>query len=193
MNEIFKGLSVGDKITTEAINENFSAEFSGKIKMTRGSFSQVRTYWVRAYRKKFEGYVSLEEVDGEELECMIGDVPIDNINKLKETLVNSGLNTLASNMGFSYEEFCETVTANIPKHTMFSVIFGTDAKLWELVPKEERFKIELKFAIDNYDDDTLVSNNFKRQFGIEVVDGVGNIIPNGVPTKEQLIEKLETL
>ena len=193
MNEIFNGLLVGDKITTEIINEDFSVELSGRLKMTKGSFSQVHTYWCRLYKIKYEGYVDFDEIDGEELECTLGNIPVDNVKKLKETLSNSGLSTLANSIGFSSEEFRGEVVKAMQKHKMLAVNFGKKAKIWDLVPKEEKTKIELEFAIDNYDDDTLVGYHFKRKFGIEVVDGVGNIVPDGVPTKEQLIEKLESL
>jgi hypothetical protein len=193
MNEIFKGLSVSDKVTSETINEDFSLELSGKFKMTKGSFSQVRTFWGKIYKMRYDGYVYFEDVDGEEFEAMLGNVPVDNVNKLKESLSNSGLTTLANNIGFSYEEFRKAAIEAMSKQKMFLLVFGKKTKCWESLPKEEQFKIELKFAIDNYDDDTLVGYHFKKRFGIEVVDGVGNIIPDAVPTKEQMIEKLETL
>ena len=193
MNENFNGLSVGDKITTEILNEDFSVELSGLLKMTKGSFSQVRYYWCRLYKMKYEGYVDFDEIDGEDLGCTLGNIPVDNVKKLKETLLNSGLSTLANSIGFSSKEFADAAIEVMQKHKMFSVIFGEKAKIFKCVPKEEQTKVQLKFAIENYEDDTLVNNPLKRNFGIEVVDGVGHIVPDGVPTKEQLIEKLESL
>jgi hypothetical protein len=121
---------------------------------------------------------------------MLGNITIDNIHKLKETLKNSGLATLANSLGFTSDE-CKQAEYNvIENHKMFKACFGENTKLWELVPKEEQDKIKLQYVIDNYDS---VGDYEKKGCGVEVVDGVGNVVKDGVPTKEQLIEKLESL
>lgn len=191
MNEIFSNLSVSDKITTEVINENFSVELSGKIKMIRGSFSQERTYWCRLHKSKYGTFVTYDEIDGDELDCMLGNVKIDNLKNLKDMLTKSGLSTLSNSIGFTYEEFCGAAIEAMQQHSMLG-IFGNDVRFWQLIPIEEQVKIRLQFVIANYDTN-LVSKSEKQSFGIVVFDGDGEVVPDGIPTKEQFIEKLNNL
>ena len=191
MTEILNGLSfVSGDTKTEVVNESFSAELSAEYKMTKGNFSQNFNFWCRVYKTRYNGFIHIDDLNNEEGSCMLGNIPIDNIHKLKETLKNSGLATLANSLGFTNDE-CKQAEYNvIENHKMFKACFGENTKLWVLVPKQEQEKIKLQYVIDNYDS---VADYEKKGFGVEVVDGVGNIIANAVPTKEQLIEKLESL
>jgi hypothetical protein len=191
MTEILNGLSfVSGDTKTEIVNESFSAELSAEYKMTKGNFSQNFYFWGRVYESKYKGFVHIDDLNNEERSCMLGNITIDNIHKLKETLKNSGLATLANSLGFTSDE-CKQAEYNvIENHKMFKACFGENTKLWELVPKEEQDKIKLQYVIDNYDS---VGDYEKKGCGVEVVDGVGNVVKDGVPTKEQLIEKLESL
>jgi hypothetical protein len=190
MTEILNGLSfVSGDTKTEIVNESFSAELSAEYKMTKGNFSQNFYFWARVYESKYKGFIHIDDLNNEERSCMLGNITIDNIHKLKETLKNSGLSTLANSLGFTSDE-CKQAEYNvIENHKMFKACFG-EKKLWELVPKEEQDKIKLQYVIDNYN---IVGDYMKKGCGVVVVDGVGNIIADAVPTKEQLIEKLESL
>jgi hypothetical protein len=191
MTEILNGLSfVSGDTKTEVVKESFSAELGAEYKMTKGNFSQNFSFWCRVYKSKYKGFANIDDLYNDERSCMLGNIPIDNINKLKETLKSSGLSTLADSLGFTRDE-CRKAEYNIiQNHTMFKACFGNETKLWELVPKEQQEKIKLQYVIDNYDS---VADYEKKGCGVEVVDGVGNIIADAVPTKEQLIEKLESL
>jgi hypothetical protein len=191
MTEILNGLSfVSGDTKTEVVKESFSAELGADFKMIKGNFSQNFNIWCRVYESKYKGFAHIDDLNNEESSCMLGDIPIDNIHTLKETLKNSGLSTLANSLGFTNDERKQAEYNVIQNHKMFKTFFGENTKLWDLVPKEQQDKIKLLYVIDNYDS---VGDYEKKGCGVEVVDGVGNIIANAVPTKEQLIEKLESL
>ena len=195
MTEILNGLIVSEgTITTEVINESFSVELSGKIKLTRGNLSQERSYYGRTYKTRYVGYVGVEDINGDEYPLMLGVVRIDSLDKLKKSLTDAGLSTLANKIvGFSYDEFKQAVMETMQTHKMFLAAFGKKAKIWDLLSYDERTKIMLQFTIDNYDNALLVSDNEKRSYGIVITDAEGNEDKTAIPTKEQLIEKLATL
>lgn len=142
---------------------------------------------------KYKGYISIDDWGGDEDGNSLGEMPIDDLSKLRNTLRSAGLSTVAESLCFDDSEVDNATFQFIEKNKMFAHCFGKKAKLFCLLPNIEQTKIELQYTVDNYDDSKLVSDYDKNCYGIVVTDAEGNENPNGVASKEQLIAYLATL
>jgi hypothetical protein len=183
MNNLFNGLQiVGGETKIVSISETASVEVSGKFSMEKGNFKQEFSYWARTY-EKFGNYAKVDDFDTENHKCTLGELPIDSLGALKTTLTNSGLTTLANSLGFSSEEITNAMHQHIQEHKIFKAVYGKKVRLWDLLLSDEKELANLKFVVANYE---MCSDYQKRECGINVYDEEGNVIPNGVPTKEVL-------
>jgi hypothetical protein len=123
---------------------------------------------------------------------MLGDLPIDNLGKLIQTLNDSGLSTLAKGLGFESDDIENAMRIHVQNHKFFKAVYGEKAGLWELLSVEEKQYETLAYILfsNNYDTcgDWLI-----KQCGVVVLDEEGNLIPNATPTREQLREKFLSL
>jgi hypothetical protein len=106
MKEFFSGLSVvsGD-IKTETINESISCEFNGIFTMSKGNLKQEFSYYARMYKHRyFDNIVSLDDWECTAVKTILGELPIDNLHSFKQTLIGSGLTTLANSLNFSSDD-----------------------------------------------------------------------------------------
>lgn len=183
MNNLFNGLQiVGGETKIVSISETASVEVSGKFSMERGNFKQEFSYWARTY-EKLGNYAKVDDYETEQHKCTLGELPIDSLSKLVQSLNDSGLSTLANSLGFSSEEINNAMHQHIQEHKIFKAVYGKKCRLWDLLLSDEKELINLKFVVANYD---KCSDYQKRECGVNVYDEEGKVIPNGVPTKEVL-------
>ena len=190
MENLLKGLLVvGGEIKMKSVSETASVELSGRFTIERGNFKQEFSYWARTYNK-LDNHAKIDDYEYETQSASLGDLPIDNLNKLVQSLRDSGLDTLASKVGFSYEEIEQGMYQHIQNHKIFKGVYGESVILWDALTKEQQQLEYTKFAIKNFDD---CQEWVKRECGVVGVDEEGNTIPNYVPTKEELQKRLEEL
>jgi len=190
MNEVFKGLLVvGGEIKVTSVKETASVEISGRFIIERGNFKQEFSYWARTY-EQFGNFAKIDDYEYETQSTMLGDLPIDNLNKLIQTLNDSGLSTLANSLGFSQEDIANAMRIHVQNHKTFKLVYGKKVELWDLLTQEERQAEMLVHAINNYD---TCDDWFKRQCGVVGIDEEGDVIPNYIPTKDELREKFLSL
>jgi hypothetical protein len=188
MKEFFSGLSVvsGD-IKTETINESISCEFNGIFTMSKGNLKQEFSYYARMYKHRyFDNIVSLDDWECTAVKTILGELPIDNLHSFKQTLIGSGLTTLANSLNFSSDDEKKSVLESIKKNKTFYSVYGPDANIWETISKEEQNKLNLGYVIKNYD----TCNNIEKHthpYGICLDED------NRVATKEELTERLVSL
>jgi len=162
MNIDFNLLGVmSNDIAVERISENFSLEVSGTFKMTRGNFTQKFYYWTRIYNHSIKGFTNIDDYDVELRETTIGNVIVDNVTKFNKMLIDSGLTSLSEKFVFTDDEKNQAMYNAIYNHTMFVLVYGKDALIWNtLTPKEQTF-LKLTWVIETYDERTDYQ---KRQF-----------------------------
>ena len=137
---------------------NVSPEFYGTIDVSKGSLSMTIHFYCKMYKTKYPELVSLDDWDINETDNIkFNGVPIDDIDKLKESMVNSGLSTLASSLNVDNEDIEKQISIQIQSMTEFKTIFGKKATMMNLLTDNEQNKVKLKFAIDNYDDKRLAN------------------------------------
>jgi hypothetical protein len=190
MENLLKGLLVvGGEIKVTSVKETASVEVSGRFTIERGNFKQEISYWARTY-EQFGNFAKIDDYEYETQATMLGDLPIDNLGKLIQTLNDSGLSTLAKGLGFESEDIENAMRIHVQNHKIFKAVYGKKAELWDLLTQEERQGEILLHVINNYD---TCGEYMKRQCGVVVLDEEGNTIPNAIPTREQLKEKFSSL
>jgi hypothetical protein len=192
MNDLLKGLLVvGGEIKVTSVKETASVEVSGRFTIERGNFKEEYSYWARTY-EKLGNFASIDDYEYETQSTMLGDLPIDNLGKLIQTLNDSGLSTLAKGLGFESDDIENAMRMHVKNHKFFKAVYGEKAGLWELLSVEEKQYETLAYILfsNNYDTcgDWLI-----KQCGVVVLDEEGKIIPNATPTREQLREKFLSL
>ncbi len=137
---------------------NVAPEFYGTIDVSKGSLSMTINFYCKMYKTKYPDLVSLDDWDINETDNIkFNGVPIDNIDKLKESMVNSGLSTLASSLNIDLDDIGKQISIQVQAMPEFKSIFGKKSTMMNLLTDEEHNKVKLKFAIDNYDDKRLAN------------------------------------
>lgn len=176
-------------IGVTSITETASVEVSGKFIMQRGNFKQEYSYWARTY-EKLDNHAKIDDYEYEIQSATIGDLPIDNVCKLINSLKESGLDTIASHIGFNDDEVTKAIHIHIQNHKIFKAVYGKKVMLWDLLSAKEQEEETLAHVLNNYD---TCGDWLKRQCGVVGVDEEGNTIPNYIPTKDELREKFLSL
>jgi hypothetical protein len=110
------------------------------------------------YKTKYETLVSLDDWDiNETTDIKFNGVPIDSLDMLKQSMINSGLSTLASSLNIDNDDIAKQISIQIQGTNEFKTIFGDNAAMSNTLSEEEQNKIKLKFAIDNYDNKLLAN------------------------------------
>jgi len=87
MNELLKGLLVvGGVNKVTSVSETASVEVSGRFTIERGNFKQEFSYWARTY-EKFGVLAKVDDYEYETQSTMLGDLPIDNLDRSEERRV----------------------------------------------------------------------------------------------------------
>lgn len=151
MENLLKGLLVvGGVNKVTSVSETASVEVSGRFTIERGNFKQEFSYWARTY-EKFGVLAYVDDYEYETQSTMLGDLPIDNLGKLIQTLNDSGLSTLAKGLGFSQEDIATAMYIHIQNHKYFKAVYGKKVVLWNLLSAKEQEEETLAHVLNNYD------------------------------------------
>ena len=173
------------EVTSSNAKLSATPEFYGTIDICKGALKMTITFYARVYRTRFENYISLDDWDiNETSHISLGGMPINNLNLLITTMVNSGLTTAAKGLDISNEDNKREICIQLEQFKMFKDVFGKKARMLDILSDEEKKKVMLKFAIDNYDKMTLASEEVKNYI---TTDDEGNKV---MPTIEQLTNQL---
>ena len=167
---------MSDDIAVETISENFSLEVSGTFKMTRGSFQQEFYYYARVHNFHIEGFKWVDDYDIELRKTTIGNVIVDNVTKFNNMLIDGGLTSLSEKFVFTDNEKNQAMYNAIYNHTMYVLVYGKDALIWNTLTRKEQTFLKLTWVINTYDER---SDSEKRQFFLGEKE---------VPSLEQLTE-----
>lgn len=146
---------------------NVSAEFYGAIDLTKGALSMTINFYARLYKSRYDNYISLDDWDiNETNNITFNGAPIDNINMLKTSLINSGLSTLASGLDIDNDVIKRQISKQIEQSTLFKALYGKKALMLDRLSDKELKVVRLYYAIQNYDDKKLAG----YELGMFLVD-----------------------
>jgi len=186
-NNLFNGLQVvSGEVKSNLLNEStdISVSLRGEVLLTKGNFEQSFTYWFNNCELSRYGFVDCDDWDWEENGTKLGGLPIDSLHQLKQTLMNSGLTTLANSLDFEESERRATIFLAVENSKGFKKQFGKNAKFWKVLSNAEQKLVSINYTIDNYD---TCHDHDKRNFGIVRLDDNDEPIKNYVPYRDELI------
>lgn len=192
-NNLFNGLQVvTGEVKANLLDEKTDITISlrGVVSLTKGNFEQTYSYWVNNCEDTRYGYIDCDDWDWDEQSTTLGGLPIDSLSQLRQTLMSSGLSTLANSLDFEEEERRKTIFLAIQNSTGFQKQFGKKAKFWRVLNHDEQKLVRLDFTIDNFD---TCGEHDKKGFGIKSYDEEGEEIRHYVPTLEELKTLKESL
>lgn len=173
------------EVTSNNANLSATPEFYGTIDISKGALTMKIHFYARVYKMRYENYIELDDWDiSDTSDISFSGMPIDNLNALRTTLTNSGLTTVANGLDITNDDHKREICIQLEQYKMFKDIFGKKARLFPLLSKEEKTKVKLKFAIDNYDKMTI---NTSDMHDLLIIDEEGN---KALPTIEQLTNQL---
>lgn len=175
-------LVVGNETKMTSVTETASVEVSGKFIIEKGNFKQEFSYWAKTY-DKLVGFAKVDDYDTEDHKASLGELPIDNISKFIQSLEDSGLDTLAKCIGFTHEEVKQAMYQHIQQHKIFKAVYGKKVVLWDRLTQEEQQRETIAYVLANYD---TCGDWQKRECKVNVFDEEGNVVLNGIPSKEIL-------
>ena len=184
-NFLSKFANANTQVQSSNANLSVSPEFHGTIDISKGALKMKIGFYARLYKTKYENFVSLDDWEVQDTSNIEFDgIPVDNLVALKQSMTNSGLSTLAKGLEIDDNQIKKEIVIQIGQSKLFKTIYGKTAVIYDT--DEEKKKIWLKFAIDNY-----YSDNAKSEINMFLVeDEEGNKI---TPSQEQLVEMYNQL
>ena len=189
-NFLSKFANANTQVQSSNANLSVSPEFYGTIDISKGALKMKISFYARLYKTRYENFVSLDDWDVQETSNIEFDgIPVDDLESLKESMRNSGLSTLAKGLEIDDDQIKKEIVIQIGQSELFKTIYGKTAVMQDNLSDEEKNKIYLKYAIDNYYSDNAKSA--KREINMFLVeDQEGNKI---TPSQEQLVEMYNQL
>lgn len=186
-NFLSKFANANTQVQSSNANLSVSAEFHGTIEISKGALKMSIGFYARLYKTRYENFVSLDDWDVHDTSNIEFDgIPVDNLVALKQSMTNSGLSTLAKGLEIDDNQIKKEIAIQIGQSKLFKTIYGKRAVMHDTLSDEEKKKVWLKYAIDNYH-----SANAKSEINMFLVeDEEGNKV---TPSQEQLVEMYNQL
>lgn len=173
--------NVNAEVKSSNAEISVSPEFYGTIDISKGLFKMTISFYARVYKSIYENCATIEDWEVTETSNVsFNGMPIDDIDKLIKTLEESGLKTLAEGLKIGDDDCIKAIREQIYNSKLFKSIYGKDAKLFKMLSDEEQARLQLKYAIDNYD---------KMTIGHYVMRNILTKDTTDMPTLEELIQR----
>jgi hypothetical protein len=186
-NFLSKFANADTQVQSSNANLSVSAEFHGTIDISKGALKMSINFFARLYKTRYENFVSIDDWDVHETMGIEFDgIPVDDINALRQSMTNSGLSTLSKGLEINDNQIKKEIAIQIGQSKLFKSIYGKTAVMHDTLSDEDKKKVWLKYAIDNYH-----SNNAEREINMFLVeDEEANKV---APSYEQLVEMYNQL
>ena len=180
MNELFKNFKMGNQdATSKNFTGNVSVNMHGEITMMKGGLEQEMSYTAHIYAMHINRYVTFDDWDiQEELSNVFNGLPIDDLNKFKTTLRESGLETLADSIFISSEDTTQQLALQIMKNAMFKKIFGKNAIMFESLSKDEQRIVQLTHFLEGDNFEKLTANAWILKDYVTIDDDGNKVKPD---------------
>lgn len=154
-----------------------STEFWGSIELNKGLLSMSIDFYSRLYKTRYENCISLDDWGVNEINKInFNGIVIDDIEKLKDTMRNSGLSTMAYGLNIDDKDIKLQIAYQIQSSKLFKAIYGKSAIMLDCLTEEEQKIKKLEYVIKNYDNKALVKHDMSL-FLIEDEE-VGKVEPS---------------
>ena len=149
-----------------------SAEFHGTIDICKGLLNMTICFYSRLFNYKYENYIGIDDWETTEIiDIKFNGIIIDDIDKLKNSMISSGLSTLAESLTITNSEIKTEIANQIEQSSIFKAVYGKKAIMFDNLSENEQKNIRLKFVIDNYENKSLIKHDLSL-FLVENEEGV---------------------
>jgi hypothetical protein len=137
-----------------------STEFWGSIELNKGLLSMSIDFYSRLYKTRYEDCISLDDWGVNEIDKInFNGIVIDDIEKLKDTMRNSGLSTMAYGLNIDDKDIKLQIAYQIQSSKLFKAIYGKSAIMLDCLTDEEQKIKKLEYIIKNYDNKTIIKHD----------------------------------
>ena len=165
------------EVKSSNANLSVSTEFWGSIELNKGSLSMSIDFYSRLYKTRYENCISLDDWGVNEVSNInFNGIVIDDIVKLKDTMRNSGLSTMAYGLNIDDKDIKVQIAYQIQSSKLFKAIYGKSAIMLECLTDEEQKIKKLEYVIKNYDNKIIINQDMSL-FLIEDEEG-GKVDPS---------------
>ena len=145
MNELFKNFNNGNqKVSSKEFTAYPTVNFHGEITLIRGGLEQEVSYTSGLYEMNIKGYVSIEDWDiQEELSNSFNGLPIDDLHAFKNTLKESGLQTLSDSLTIPNTDMTQQLALQLMSTSIFKKVFGKNTIIFDSLSDDEKKIVNL--------------------------------------------------
>jgi len=182
--ENLKNLEGEIKVTN--LTSGLSFEFGGDVKIERGVFSMVFSFYAKVYETKHKGIISLDDWDIQDTHSYnLNGLAIPNISAFRTKVYEWGLST--DKLQFSTQEEKIAICMAMVQNDDVKRVFGKKVKVWELLSVDEQKLLDLQYVVENFKG---CGDHLKNEVAKHYKIGEQ---PQENPTLDQFQEKLAEL
>ena len=188
-NFLSKFANANTQVESSNANLSVTPEFYGTIDISKGALKMNVQFFSRLYKSRYENFVSIDDWEISATNNIEFDgIPVDDLSALKVSMRNSGLSTLANGLDIEDKQIKKEIATQIGQSKLFKSIYGKTAIMFETLSDDEKKKVYLRFAIDNYNNEAIRIN---QELSMFLVDDEQGAKVN--PSREQLVEMYKQL
>ena len=145
MNKLFKNFNNGNqKVSSKEFTAYPTVNFHGEITLIRGGLEQEVSYTSGLYEMNIKGYVSIEDWDIQEhLSNSFNGLPIDDLHAFKNTLKESGLQTLSDSLTIPNTDMTQQLALQLMSTSIFKKVFGKNTIIFDSLSDDEKKIVNL--------------------------------------------------
>ena len=188
-NFLSKFANANTQVESSNANLSVTPEFYGTIDISKGALKMNVQFFSRLYKSRYENFVSIDDWEISATNNIEFDgIPVDDLSALKVSMRNSGLSTLANGLDIEDKQIKKEIATQIGQSKLFKAVYGKTAIMFETLSDDEKKKVYLRFAIDNYNNEAIRIN---QELSMFLVDDEQGAKVN--PSREQLVEMYKQL
>lgn len=188
-NFLSKFANANTQVESSNANLSITPEFYGTIDISKGALKMNVQFFSRLYKSRYENFVSIDDWEISATNNIEFDgIPVDDLSALKVSMRNSGLSTLANGLEIEDKQIKKEIATQIGQSKLFKAVYGKTAMMIDMLSDDEKKKVYLKFAIDNYSNEAIRINHELSMFSVDYGNGI-----SGAPSYEQLVEMYNQL
>jgi hypothetical protein len=175
------------EIKSSNLKSGFSFSLHGSFDIQKGSLKQTINFYANLYESRHKGFIIVDDWDiNERLNTEFSGIKVDDLDKLIESLKNSGLKSLAEGLRISNDEILVELSKQIECSDIFNRMYGDDFKMLDALSKEDIEIVKIQSVIDNYGN----HNQYDIKPYLKKIDGSEDTREPSIQELQEIINQL---
>jgi hypothetical protein len=160
----------------------------GSFDIQKGSLKQTIDFYANLYESRYKGFIVVDDWDiNERSNTEFSGIKVDDLDKLIESLKNSGLKSLAEGLRISNDEILVELSKQIECSDIFKRMYGDDFKMLDALSKEDIEIVKIQNVIDNYGN----HNQYDIKPYLKKIDGLEATREPSIQELQEIINQLK--